>query len=259
MSEFQFGSFQDTQKTALEEIENDTLDTVDRKYSTGYPQYRGCSGEGLLYHNGRHARSVGHGALRVAMAIDVSPEAAKIGEVAGYAHDIYQGKGHEMRSRRWLEDQFRKKGLPQPLAQMAGLAITGTEPIFSGGVISGQMATKQRYASREAKQVALAVASADLGSLYMPEGPLLAHDLYREIHAEQDPAIDDRLLEFQQTQVKMLESYSYPLAQATKVLATHKSQVMKYSHKLLRQLERGDIDTWQQLRAQDEAFYRQYA
>lgn len=257
MSEFQFGSLKDTQKIALGETEEQTLRAVDARYSTGYPEYRGGN-ELWLYHNGHHARSVGRGALRVARAAGLSSDVARIGEIAGYAHDIYQGKGHEDQSAEWLEAKLRQKGLSKSVARMAGLAIRGTKPLFIDGVIAGQMATRQQYPSYEAEQIALAVASADLGSLYIPEGPLLAHDLYRELHAEQAPAIDERLLAFQQNQVKMLESYSYPLAQATKVLATHKPQVIKYSHKLLRQLERGDIDSWQQLRTQDEAFYRQY-
>jgi hypothetical protein len=259
VSELNFGFINDTQKTALEEIESHTLYTVDGKYSTGYPNYQGCSGEAWLYHNGYHARSVGKGALEVLRALGASPDTARIGELAGYAHDIYQGNGHEGQSAEWLEAQLRQKGLPKPVAQMAGLAIRGTKPLFADGVIVGQMATRQRYPSHEAKQVGLAVASADLGTLYAPEGPMLAHDLYREIHSDVDPAIDESLLTFQKQQMELLAGYLYPLPQAEKVFATHRPQVMQYSEYVLDQLERGDIENWQQLRRQDEAFYRKHS
>lgn len=260
MSEFSFGSLKDTQKTALGEIEKQTLSTVDARYSTGYPGYcGGARGEAWLYHNGYHARSVGRGALRVARAVGLSPDSARIGEIAGYAHDIYQGKGHEGQSAEWLEDQLRGNGLSKPVARMAGLAIRGTEPLFAGGSIVGQMATRQQYPSYEAERIALAVASADLGTLYAPQGPMLAHDLYREIHSEQNPAIDARLLAFQEGQMKLLDGYSYPLPQAERLFATHRPQVMRYSEQVLSQLGRGDIENWQQLRTQDEAFYRQYS
>jgi len=257
VSEFQFGFLESAQKTALGEIEEQTLRAVDARYSTGYPEYRGCR-EPWLYHNGHHARSVGRGALRVARAVDLSPDAARIGEIAGYAHDIYQGKGHESQSAQWLEEQLRQKGLSKPVAHMAGLAIRGTQPLFAGGAIIGQMATRQQYPSHEAEQVGFAVASADLGVLYAPEGPMLSHDLYREIRGEVDPAIDERLLAFQEGQMKLLDSYSYPLPQAERLFATHRPQVVHYSQRVLDQLERGDIENWQQLRAQDEAFYRQH-
>jgi hypothetical protein len=255
VSEFRFGFINDTQKTALGEIEKQTLRIVDEKYSTGYPEYRGCS-EAWLYHNGYHARSVGKGALRVLRALGASPDTARIGELAGYAHDIYQGKGHEGQSAEWLEMQLRQKGLSKPVAQMAGLAIRGTETLFAGGVIVGQVATRQQYPSYEAEQMGLAVASADLGTLYAPEGPMLSHDIYREMHGEVDPAIDEKLLAFQKVQTKLLDSYSYPLPQAETIFATHRPQVVQYSEHVLGQLERGDIESWQQLRAQDEAFYR---
>lgn len=258
MSEFQFGFLESAQKTALGEIEEQALRAVDARYGTGYPEYQGC-GEPWLYHNGHHARSVGRGALRVARAVGSSPDVARIGEIAGYAHDIYQGKGHESQSAEWLEGQLRRKGLSKSVAHMAGLAIRGTQPLFANGVIVGQMATRQQYPSHEAEQVGLAVASADLGTLYAPEGPLLSHDIYREIHGEQDPAIDARLLAFQEGQMKLLDNYSYPLPQAEQLLATHRPEVMRYSRQVLDQLERGDIESWQQLRTQDEAFYRQHS
>jgi len=258
VSEFQFGFVESTQKTALGEIEEQTLRAVDARYSTGYPEYQGCR-EPWLYHNGHHARSVGRGALRIARAVGLSPGVARIGEIAGYAHDIYQGKGHESQSAEWLEEQLRRKGLSEPIACMAGLAIRGTQPLFADGAIVGQMATRQQYPSHEAEQVGLAVASADLGTLYAPEGPLLSHDLYREIHGEQDPAIDARLLAFQEGQMKLLDNYSYPLPQAERLLATHRPQVMRYSQQVLDQLERGDIESWEQLRAQDKAFYHQHS
>lgn len=253
MSEHKFGLLKATQKTALEQIEHQTLREVDKKYTTGYPDYRGC-GEGLLYHNGYHARSVGRGALRMAQILELAPDIARVGEIAGYAHDFYQGRGHEQRSADWLEKQLRDEKLPAPMAQMASLAIKGTEPIFADGIIVGQAATRQHYPSREAEQIALSVASADLSVLCRPVGPLMAHDLYRELRQETNPAIDEKLSAFQQKQMLMLDSYAYPLPQAERMFATHRPQVTAYHEKVLEQLDRGEIEDWAQLRAQDEAF-----
>jgi hypothetical protein len=247
--------FDTTQERAMELIEGRTLNSVDERYSTGYPDYRGGQDGGLLFHNGYHARMVGGGALRVGGLIGLSADELRISKLSGFAHDYYQGKGHEQKSAAWLEEQLRREGLPKPVAYMAGMAIRGTQPIFHNGVIVGQVATEQTYTSLVSEKIALAVASADLGSLYTSMGPLVAHDLYRELRQENDPAIDEALLAFQRQQVQMLESYRYPLQEADRLLATHRPQVMAYSYRTLNQLERGEIEDWSQLRAQDVAFH----
>lgn len=54
----------------------------------------------------------------------------------------------------------------------------------------------------------------------------------------------------------MVENFSYPLRKANQVLSTHRPQVTKYAQHVLRQLERGDITSWNQLLEQDKEFMR---
>lgn len=259
MTEQNIGFLKHAQKyeKSMKDIGEQTLCAVDAQYGTGFPEYRNGR-EPLVYHNGYHARVVGKGALHLASELGLDSTLQRLAETAGYAHDILQGKSHEKRSAEWVEKQFRTHGLPKAYAHMAGLAIRGTEPIFVNGMVAGQVATRQSYHSVQAENLALAVASADLGSLYTPSGPLEAHDLYREIHRHARPPMDEDFVDFQRRQVQMLNNYQYPLAVANQVLATHRPQVQAYSEQLLDQLEKGNIEDWQQLRARDEAFYRKH-
>ena len=242
------------------------LDTIDLVYGSGYPAWESGFID-LAYHNGRHARSVAKATVQMAAALDLSPSATAIGEAAALAHDENQldGRGvDEERSAQWLEAQMRAyKHVFTPLQiEIGKLGIKGTEPIFDENMrIIGQRADFLEYPTKEAEYVAKSVVCGDFGVLFQPDGPLSSHLLFREIQkvkSAEEPKVEDGIA-FQQGQMELLDTYSYPLPEANDILATHRSEVTAYSQQVLDQLERGDITSWAQLIEQDIAFARQLA
>lgn len=240
------------------------LEIVDTVYGSGLPKWAPGTQE-LSFHNGHHARTVGLGARKMAEALGLDPVAIAISESSGKAHDINQldGRGiDESKSANWLAMQMElHKAFSEEQREMGRLAILGTQPVFDEQYrLVGQKATTQEYPSLLAEKVALSVACGDLGELYQPQGPLMSHQLYREIQGMKpaDELPFDKLVSFQEGQTHLLNTYRYPLAEANNVLATHKPEVLAYSENILEQLRRGDISSWQQLIDQDTAFMQQY-
>jgi hypothetical protein len=126
--------------------------------------------------------------------------------------------------------------------------------VIEDGVLVGQIATQQDYPSLEAEKVTKSLASADLGVLWTPIGPLQMHNLYREIHGTATPTLNSTFVQYLELQLQMLHTYQYPLAAADPLLATHRQQVMSYHERVLTQLRRGDIETWDKLYSQDILF-----
>lgn len=250
------------QRIAAERVGQQALRLIDRQYGCGYPLWRPGSKE-LSYHNGHHARAVGSGALKVSTRLGLPPTERTISKTAGYAHDLVQLKGRgrdEEESAEWYESELEKTGLfPPALRSVGALAIRGTEPLFSNGRITGQMVSRLTYPTKEAELVAKSVACGDFGELYTPAGPYLGHQLFREIHGmpSERHLPFDKIIGFQRHQIGLLESYTYPLREADSLLATHRPQVIKYSHSILRGLERGEIESWGDLIERDEQFIRQ--
>lgn len=242
----------------VDSISEQAIKDMDMSFGRGALEAeRPLLGEGLPYHNGHHARFVGAAAFKMARAVGFSHSEAKIAQLAGHAHDVVQGKDHEVGSAAWLEDKLRQnKKFPKVVAEMASLAIVGTTPVMESGRVVGQLATSQDYSSQDAEKIALAVACADLGDIYMPQGPLLAHELYREI--TKGEAIDDALVRFQRNQLMFLDRHAYPLQEANSLLATHKSEVIQHQQQLLERLEQGDVEDWQQVIQHDRSFYQQH-
>jgi hypothetical protein len=251
------------QSAQLEKAGNDALEVVDRTYGDGYPRNRRHGSHELAYHNGHHAREVGGTAFKLCTLLDMDSLACDTARTAGYAHDLVQLKGRgtdERESAQWLERELGRREIVNPaLRTMGALAIVGTEPLFAGGKLVGQKATELKYPTREAELMAKSVASADLGELYQPQGPLLSHQLFREINgmAKPDRLDMDKLTGFQRNQVELLERYRYPLPKAQRTLTRRKSQVVAYSTGLLRQLEAGAFETWNEVIERDRAFIRQ--
>lgn len=253
--------FNELQQIAMNSIGEEALKTIDVRFGTGQPEFKANH---LLYHNGHHARMVGQGALRLTEMLDLPASVQKVAEITGFAHDIVQLNGRgvdEAESAAWLEEQIAQKEiLPPAAAKLGSLAILGTEPLFGERdgltVLVGQRAAELEYPSKISEQVAKSVAAADLSSLYIPEGPLLSHKLYHEIQGidpREEPS-PDKLLNFQRGQVTLLEGYSYPLEEADRAFATHRNEVTNYANRVLQQIERGEIHSWQQLIEQDLAF-----
>jgi hypothetical protein len=131
-------------------------------------------------------------------------------------------------------------------------------PTFDEDGLSGQAVNTMEFDSRFEEQFAKGVASADLSVFFTPFSPFDAHKLYAEmkgVGALDAPDMDD-FEEFTRKQVVMVHRYKYPLPLAGKIFATHKTQVIRYAEHVYAQVLRGDIETWDQLMAQDAAFYR---
>ncbi|HEX6461800.1 MAG TPA: hypothetical protein VFZ58_00815 [Candidatus Saccharimonadales bacterium] len=246
----------------LEEITAVTtmgIGRVDQKYGVNHMQHEG-SETPLEYHNGRHTRNVIKNTGILAVALEMPKEEQKIAEAAAGWHDVEQLEGsgiNEAESITQFEAAMRKHTTaPEELICMGSMAIEGTLPIFKNGIIVHQKAIELDFPTKSAERIAKSVSSGDLGELYRPNGPLDGHLLYQEITRETEPSLEG-LLEFQRKNLALLDgTYRYPLKEAYDVLATHRREVIRYSEHVLKQLEAGQIDSLQQLLANDEQFMK---
>lgn len=244
-------------------IGGQALEISEASYCSGFPEFRGGSIKKLSYHNARHNRSVGDGALLLGERLGLSPSEQELARTAGYAHDLVQLKGRgndERESAEWVEKQLRESGIEPAAAKLAGLAILGTLPVFENNDYNGrvidQTASVMEFDSKRDELFVKSVAAADLGELYTPMGPMNAHLLYAQRqNASPEEAPDmAEFAAFQETQVKFLNHYHYPLAEANEVLATHRPQVIRYAEHVLERLKDGSIATWDEVMAMDRAF-----
>jgi hypothetical protein len=226
--------------------------------------------EPKAFHNLHHTEMVEDSAVRLGLVLGFRrPKLARLAlDAVGHDNDHTGTRG--------VDEASSAEGMVEQLVQtnwaydreifgprdmmMSRLAILGTEPLLRDGALVGQKASEQDYPDAETEEYAKALASADLGELYTPLGPYVGHEYYREImgfnsFGAQPPLTG--LENFQRQQLDLLENYQYPLATAEKVLATHKPTVIRYGAHVLRQLERGDIESWDQVMAQDYGFYRE--
>lgn len=252
----------DAQQTqVVRQIGRQALEIAEYRYGSGFPDYRGGGLRELGFNNARHDQKVGDETVRLGEQVGLGADERELGRTTGYAHDIRQLKGRgidEAESAEWIYEQMRLRGLPDAAASLASVAIAGTEPLFKDGVIIGQRVNEMQFESSRHELFAKTVVSADMGELYVPIGPYLGHKLYVQrqgLHADDTPQLNG-LLEFQTGQITLLETYQYPLAEAFNVFATHRSQVINYAHYIYRQLQQGEIITWQQLIASDLDFMR---
>lgn len=239
------------------------LDTMEAHYGSGYPHYRSGANGGLAYHNRHHSWAVQRDTERMAEALGLSVTERSLGRVAAAAHDIVQLKPRgvmERESAEWLEVQLQGR-MPAALVQIGALAILGTEPVFTDGKLTGQMASELVYPSRSAELVSLSVACADLGELHSAQGPLLGHELYKEIQgvAPMDEPGMERLTGFQRGQLWLAQNYQYPHVVGEQVFGTLRGAVVDYSTEVLADLEAGTLDSWQELIRRDEVFMQRHA
>lgn len=253
-------------KTPIEEVRRVgslALVVVEANYCSGYPNFSGGITP-LGNHNAHHGFKVGEDTERLGAEMDFDPFDLALGRATGNAHDVNQldGRGvDERKSAAWMAIQLRRRRIISAEAiRRSSSAIVSTQPLFDkDNILCDQMVNHMEFDSLRDEVFARAVASADMGELFTPLGPLLAHKLYGEINgagAIGTPPLD-KLAEFQGKQVILHNRYEYPLGQtAERVFATHKPQVIRYMEHVYAQLLRGDIETWEQLLAQDEAFRR---
>lgn len=214
----------------------------------------------LPYHNGLHTRYVMQDFLVLGDFVQLEPVERVSGYCAAAAHDLVQGLGRhedESRSADWLVFQMeREPGIEAAQLDMARLAILGTEPLFDNGAMVGQKVDQFDFPTQRHELVARLVASADLGRLYSPEGPYLAHLLLKELSVGQESISNEQLMNFQLSQIPFLESYRYPYYDANRLLTRQKSQVIEYHEQLIAKLNSGQITSWQNLIIADLAFMR---
>jgi len=266
MSEFltpDRGVLSAAQITELEVVGTAALERVETQYGSGFPHYSGGRDGGLAYHNRHHSWSVQQGTELMAAALELGRDERAIGRVAAAAHDIVQLKPRgtmEQESAEWLERQLDGK-VPTELTQVGALAILGTEPTFTGNRLTGQMATELSYPNRSAELVAKSVACADLGELHSAQGPLLGHELFKEIRKVAPGSTPDMegLIEFQRGQLWLVENYQYPLGEGELVFGALRGAVSEQAGRVLAQLEAGTITDWQELIARDVAFMEEHA
>jgi hypothetical protein len=218
----------------------------------------------LAFHNEQHPRFVAAATNRMAGYLGLSQLAQATAEVAAKAHDVVQLKPRgvmERESAGWLAEQLFRR-YPKSGIEAGRLAILGTEPIFENGKIIGQMATRLDYPSKEAEQVGLSVACADLGGeLYRPLGPYRGHMLYKEMQGVHDPDKApplDAFVDFQTGQIAFTAEYRFPHREGDAVLGGLRSEVVRYHEQLAARLQAGTIDSWDQVLTADLAFAREH-
>jgi hypothetical protein len=251
---------------------------ITSEYGTGFP-YNAMyvDQRGVMYlprnpkafHNLFHSTTGETDAVTLGIALGYDPEMLALGGLTMLGHDadVTSQRGRDETESAdalagHLEDtntHYDREIFTPRHKALVWLAVRGTEPLFNEkGILVDQFATQQDYPDEEAATFALGTACADLGILYKPIGPYMGHQLYREISDANKPGEApslDGLLTFQRNQLEFIEDYRYPLPMAEQVLATHRAQVLRYDESVLEQLERGDIETWEQLEKQDLAFY----
>jgi len=235
------------------------LKHVDREFGTGYPHFSGGKRGGLAYHNGHHTRAVREGAIRFCQDVGCSPTETKTAEVAADEHDSVQLKSRgvmERESADRYERGLRKYRLPEPSIIAGRLAILGTEPIMQGNRVVGQMVSRLHFPSKAAERVAMGVACADFGELYMPLAPYLSHRLWQEIKgtAPNKTLPMESFVAFQTGQAALHQNYRYPHPRGERLFGRLRGPVTTYQEKVLRQTEAGTLESFDQLLKQDLAF-----
>lgn len=239
------------------------LEISEAHFCSGFPEFRGGSIRKLAYNNAKHNKAVGDDGSRMGEYLGMSRAEQELLRTAGYAHDLVQLKGRgtdERESAEWVEKNLRDGGIEPAAAKLAGLAILGTLPVFENndyhGRIIDQTANRMEFDSKHDELFVKSIASADLGVLYTPMGPLSGHLLFAQrqgVEPGQTPDLKD-LVTFHENQLKFLTNYRYPLAEAHEVLATHQSEVLAFNEYLLARLKNGDITTWDEILELDKTF-----
>jgi hypothetical protein len=250
-------------------IAREALRTVDATYSFSGNHRDDARAELYMpYHNGIHTRKVCQDIRLLRDVVGLTDTEYAIAVMAGASHDVMRELDDapgmsEQDSAQWLLKQMdRYQDIFTPYQKkMGSLAVLATTCRWEKGRMS-QLATEQEYATNSAQLVSHVVAAADLGRIYAPDGPLMAHKLHQEMTTGASglaPNIET-LLPFQRGQVNFLEDgYRYPNQEITRVLSERKGEVCAYVGSLVTALEAGNIESWDELLARDVAFMQQAA
>jgi hypothetical protein len=190
---------------------------------------------------------------RLAEEFELGLVARVLGQAAGAAHDIFHDSGpglDELRSFKWLELQLEKASMPDKYINMPRLAILGTEPLFEGSRWAGQKAFEQEYDSELDELFAHALAAADMGAVFTPEGPYMGHLLYQERLTGPNR---QSLADFQADQIVFLNDFKRRPAGAS-VLDTHRREVIEHAENIYSQICTGSITSLDNVLARDRDF-----
>lgn len=212
------------------------------------------------YHNGLHTRMVCEDVAVLKDALGLTNNEFEIAICAASTHDKIKTFDRsigvdESESSEWLVNRLANIPSISRIGIESGrLAIIGTIPRFHGGTIV-QKAVEQDYPNKRAELIAHAVAGADVGRLFTPEGPLLSHRLFEEQQISSGKEVTlDNLTSFQDSQIEFLINYKYPNRDIETAMATHKPQVIRYLGKISTMLQQGLIDNWNHLIKLDTEF-----
>lgn len=258
--------FDDQQHRAIEMIGNRALRVVASEFGSGYPFYRGGHNGGLAYHNAHHARQVKTGGAIMAEALGLSSSAAAVVRAAALAHDIVQLKPRgimERESAEWLKNEVaRRRILPAATGEIGALCILGTELIVEHGRVVGQMVSRLEYASKAAEAAAHSVAAGDFYHLYSPGALRMAHDIYLEMNdlpPDSKPPLDEAFVRFQRYSAAFSDEFTFAHPAAKQLFGGLRANVVTRASWIADEVERGNIEDWDQLLAEDEAFRRAHS
>jgi len=217
------------------------------------------------YHNLSHALSVMEGSVELTRHLNLSQAAIELAAMSGAAHDVIreriEDETPEQASAAWLHDTMKSYDYgDEDISVTTEAILATTASVDEHGILIAQ--THSIDSGSEAGKVALSVASADLWSLYKPEGIRIAHDYFRELKGlagAEVPTSLDGLREFEASEVVLLRDYRFPLATAEKLSATYREDAIAQHAFLLTLLEDGRIHDWQEIERLDTAYYRRHA
>ena len=227
-----------------------TFDAVNARYGDGNMPGHVAS---YPYHNVNHARYVMEGAVTLAHALRLSRHAIELVALSAAAHDVIRetepNMTPEQLSAEWLSSTMKAVGYSaEERAITHGAIIATTATLDEHGVLIAK--TQDIDADSEAGQIALCVASGDTRSLYAPDGPLIAHDYFRELSGlsgQETPKDLSGLREYQEGEVRLMMNYRYPHPVAEKLFARNRESIIAHHALLLRALEADAITTWRQV------------
>lgn len=240
------------------------LDHVDDTYSySGNAHIDPAAELYQPFHNGLHTRYVTADALRACDVLGITGLGREVVAVAAANHDTE----HELDADGDLNEQqsivimhgfmdTQKDSFTDIAYDYSRLALLGTY-VDKAGFMLLQRATQQDYPSKLAEGIAHAVAAGDLGRLFAPDGPYLSHKYHQEKTTGASglqPKMDG-VLAFQESQALLLHgNYHYPNLELDKAFMKGREAVCRYNEQLVRDLQAGNIESWDALLQRDQEF-----
>lgn len=258
----------DYYEKALVAIKQLALAEVAARYGTGLPDNEPGIIDNLAYHNLQHSKRVSGAAEMMAQTLGLSRSSVLIAGMAGAAHDIIRErtaeKTAEQLSADWLEMAMTELGFATPDILTAKKAILATTPIITPeGLMVGQQVETTHFRDDFVSNdtlIAQCVASADLEALYAPDGPIIAHKYFMELHGlqpDETPTSIEALRDFQLRQVILMQHYRYPHPIAEELFGKRRDIATAYHQMLFEMMDAGTITDWDQVVEMDLRFYEE--